>query len=242
MSIITTPIIYLILILPLIFFGKKQSNASKQYIIVFVLYVILDMFATALPIEFHYFDFVKLEMNWSGKIYSYILAAAFILFFKSIPLSQYGITTKQKEGSINFSVRTTIAVLVVMLAYCIFIGRYKASIENVIFQLLMPSVIEEIVYRGILLTLLSMVFVKNLKIGKMNFGMGVIITSILFGLWHGLNITNDLDITMSWVPFVYTGLIGFVLALVKERTGSLLFPIVIHQIINILPQTMGYVF
>ena len=176
MSIITTPIIYLILILPLIFFGKKQSNAPKQYIIVFVLYAILDMFATALPIEFHYFDFVKLEMNWSGKIYSYILAAAFILFFKSIPLSQYGITTKQKEGSINFSVRTTIAVLVVMLAYCIFIGRYKASIENVIFQLLMPSVIEEIVYRGILLTLLSMVFVKNLKIGKMNFGMGVIIT------------------------------------------------------------------
>jgi membrane protease YdiL (CAAX protease family) len=106
----------------------------------------------------------------------------------------------------------------------------------------MPSVIEEIVYRGILLTLLSMVFVKNLKIGKMNFGMGVIITSILFGLWHSLNITNDLDITMSWVPFIYTGLIGFVLALVKERTGSLLFPIVIHQMINILPQTMGYVF
>jgi membrane protease YdiL (CAAX protease family) len=129
-----------------------------------------------------------------------------------------------------------------MLAYCIFIGRYKASIENVIFQLLMPSVIEEIVYRGILLTLLSMVFVKNLKIGKINFGMGVIITSILFGLWHGLNITNDLDITMSWIPFIYTGLIGFVLALVKERTGSLLFPIVIHQIINILPQTMGHVF
>lgn len=200
------------------------------------------MFATALPVEFHDFDFIKLGMNWSGKIYSYILAAAFLLLFKSIPLSQFGITTKQKEGSTNFSVWTTVTFLVVMLAYCIFIGRYKADIENIIFQITMPSIIEEIVYRGILLTLLSMVFIDNLKIGKINFGMGVIITSILFGLWHGLNITNDFEVTMSWIPFIYTGLIGFVLALVKERTGSLLFPIIIHVIVNILPQTIGYIF
>ena len=242
MNIITTPIIYLILILPLIYFGKKKSNGSKQNIIVFVIYVILDMYATALPIEFHYFDFVKLEMNWSGKIYSYILATAFLLNFKSIPLSQFGITTKQKEGSFHFSVWTTVAFLVVMLSYCIFIGRYKANIENIIFQITMPCIVEEIVYRGILLTLLSTVFIDNFKIGKTSFGMGVIITSILFGLWHGLNITNDLELIISWIPFIYTGLIGFVLALIKERTGSLLFPIIIHGIINILPQTMGYIF
>ena len=83
------------------------------------------MFATALPIEFHYFDFVKLEMNWSGKIYSYILAATFLIFFKSIPLNQYGITTKQKEGSINFSVRTTIAFIFVMLAITAFLLVYS---------------------------------------------------------------------------------------------------------------------
>ena len=242
MNIITTPIFYLILILPLLYFGKKKSNAPKQCIILFVVYVILDMFVTALPVEFHYFDFIKLEMNWSGKIYSYILAISFIFLFKSISLSEFGITTKQKEGSTYFSVWTSVTFLVVMLVYCIFIGRYKANIENIIFQITMPSLIEEIVYRGILLTLLSMVFVNDMKIGEINFGMGVIITSILFGLWHGLNITDNLEVTINWILFVYTGLIGFVLALVKERTGSLLFPIIIHQLINILPQTMGYIF
>lgn len=111
--------------------------------------------------------------------------------------------------------------------------------ENIIFQITMTSIVEEIVYRGTILTLLSMVFIDNLKIGKVNFGMGAIISSILFGLWHGLNITNDLEVTMSWIPFIYTGLIGFALALIKERTGSLLFPIIIHVMVNLLPQTMG---
>jgi len=51
------------------------------------------------------------------------------------------------------------------------------------FQLIMPSIVEEIADRGVLLTLLSMIFISNLKIGKTYFGMGVIITAVLFGLF-----------------------------------------------------------
>ncbi|NRB62982.1 MAG: CPBP family intramembrane metalloprotease [Saprospiraceae bacterium] len=242
MSILSTPIAYLIIVLPLFFIGKKQQPPYKEYIIAFTIYAILDMLVTALPIEFPAFDFMHLDMNWSGKIYSYILAILFFLFYKKIPLAQFGMTTKQNEGSLRFSLWTTATFILVMFAYCIFIGRYQTSIENILFQLTMPSVVEEITCRGILLTLLSMVFVPNYKIGKINFGMGAIITAVIFGLWHGLYISNAFEISMSWVPFIYTGIIGFVLALVKERTGSLLFPIIIHIIVNMMPQTMGYLF
>ena len=129
-----------------------------------------------------------------------------------------------------------------MMAYSIFIGRYKADIENILFQLTMPSIIEEVVYRGILLSLFSLLYIDNLHLGNINFGIGVVVTSILFGLWHGLNVNVDFEITISWIPFIYTGLIGFILALVRERTGSLLFPIIIHVIVNIMPQTMGFIF
>ena len=106
----------------------------------------------------------------------------------------------------------------------------------------MPSIIEEVVYRGILLSLFSLLYIDNLHIGNINFGIGVVVTSILFGLWHGLNVNVDFEITISWMAFIYTGLIGFILALVRERTGSLLFPIIIHVIVNIMPQTMGFIF
>jgi len=242
MNILIEPLVYLLLLIPLLIIGKKRDNWKKHYLIVFALYMILDNVVTTLPIRFELLDFIDLKMNWTGKIFSYVLATIFLLSYRRIPLKQFGFTLTQKDNSKNFAIRTTIIVTIFMVGYCFFIGRYKSSIENIMFQLTMPSILEEITVRGILLTLLSMVFIKNLKIGKTYFGMGVIITAVLFGLWHGLSISNEFEITMNWVPFIYTGIMGFVLALVKEKTGSLLFPITIHLIMNILPNTMGYVF
>jgi membrane protease YdiL (CAAX protease family) len=242
MNIILEPLVYLILLLPLLIVGKKKHNWNKHYLIVFALYVILDNVVTTIPLKFGILDFIDLNMNWTGKIFSYALAIVFLSTYKKISPKQFGFTFIQKDNSKSFAVRTTIIVTIIMIGYCIFIGRYKSGIENIMFQLTMPSIVEEIVVRGIMLTLLSMVFLKNLRIGKHYFGMGVVITAVLFGLWHGLSISDDFGITMGWVPFVYTGIIGFVLALVKEKTGSLLFPVIIHLIVNLLPNTMGYVF
>lgn len=242
MNIIIEPILYLLLLLPLLIIGKKKDDLKKHYLIMFALYLIMDNIVTTLPLRFEFLDFINLKMNWTGKIFSYVLATVFLLSYKRITLKQFGITLTQNYNSKNFAIRTTIIVTIFMIGYCFFIGSYKSSFENIMFQFTMPSIIEEITVRGILLTLLSMVFIKNLKIGKAHFGMGVILTAVLFGLWHGLGVSNELEISMNWIPFIYTGVMGFVLALVKEKTGSLLFPIIIHLIINILPNTMGYVF
>jgi len=242
MNILIEPLAYLILISPLLIIGKKKDNWEKHYLIVFALYMILDYVVIVLPIHFEYLDFIDLKKNWTGKIFSYVLAAVFLLSYKRIPLKEFGLTLVQKEGSRSFAVKTTIIILIFMIGYCFFIGRHKASIENIMFQLIMPSIVEEIADRGVLLTLLSMIFISNLKIGKTYFGMGVIITAVLFGLFHGLNIKNDLSMTMNWVLFIYTGVLGFVFALVKERTGSLVYPVLLHIIVNIVPNTMGYVF
>ncbi|MCF6360485.1 MAG: CPBP family intramembrane metalloprotease [Cyclobacteriaceae bacterium] len=242
MDIFIEPIVYFILLLPLLLIGKKKEHWGKPYLIVFALYLILDNVVTALPIHFEFLDFMGLKMNWTGKIFSYLLATIFLLSYKKVSLKEFGFTLKQKGDSKKFALKTTLVITFIMVLYCVFIGRYKSTIENIMFQLTMPSIIEEIAVRGILLTLLSMVFIKNMKVGNTYFGMGAIITAVLFGLWHGLNVTSDFEISMNWIPFIYTGIMGFVLALVKERTGSLLFPIIINLIINILPNTMGYVF
>ncbi len=242
MNILIEPLVYLVLLLPLLIIGKKKDTWKKHYLIAFAFYLILDNVVTTLPIKFEYLDFIDLKMNWTGKIFSYSLATIFLISYKRIPLKEFGFTLIQKDNSKNFAIRTTIIITILMIGYCFFIASYKSSIENILFQLTMPSIIEEIAVRGILLTLLSMVFINNLRIGKTYFGMGVIITAILFGLWHGLNVSDNFSITMNWIPFVYTGVIGFVFGLVKERTGSLVYPILLHLIVNILPNTMGYVF
>jgi len=242
MSFLLTPILYLILVLPFYLIGKKKAHAANEYRLLFAGYVILDMALTALPIDYPAFDFVGLQMNWSGKIYSYLLAILFILFYKKISRKEIGLTLEQHKGSQSFSIWTMMVFIGLMLAYCVFLGRFQATTENILFQITMPSVIEEIVFRGILLALLARVFEDNLRIGQVKFGMGVIITSLLFGFWHGLHISDNFELTLNWLPVVYTGLIVFVLALVRVRSGSLVFPIIIHILVNLIPQVMGYVF
>ncbi len=163
MGIFIEPIVYFILLLPLLLIGKKKDNWEKSYLIVFALYLILDNVVTTLPIRFEFLDFVGLKMNWIGKIFSYLLAAIFLLSYKKVLLKEFGFTLMQKGDSKKFALNTTLVITFIMILYCVFIGRYKSTIENIMFQLTMPYIIEEIAVRGILLTLLGLVFIKNWK-------------------------------------------------------------------------------
>ena len=53
----------------------------------------------------------------------------------------------------------------------------------------------------------------------------------IFGLLHGVTVeSGKLDVDY-WV-IVSTGFIGFVLAWMRERTGSLVVPMLYHNIVN----------
>ena len=241
MNILYAPLLGILLVLPLFFLGKKKKEYKKEFLFIFLLYFLLDSLLTALPIELPNFDYVGFSMNWSGKLNSYVLAALFFILYRGIPIEEYGFKRRQNPDSKPFALRVFAAFFLFMIVYSFVFGTYTGGWENFLFQLTMPCIIEEVTYRGVLLTLLGRIFQPNMRLGKIHFGMGVVITAILFGLWHGLSITNDFQISIAWLPFVFTGLIGFVLALVKERTGSLVYPILIHIVINLTPQLMGYI-
>ncbi len=182
-------------------------------------------------------------MNWTGKILSYALALVFFLFYKKIPAQEFGFTLQQKENSGRFVGFVTLFLFILMLLFCFFFASSEgSSLENLLYQLTMPSVVEEIAVRGVMLGLLNQIFQRNWSLAGISFGMGVVITSILFGLWHRLNIGDGFAISFNWVPIIYTGLIGFILGLVMERTGSLLYPILLHIIVNMMPNLWGYIF
>ncbi|AOT10621.1 CPBP family intramembrane glutamic endopeptidase [Pseudoalteromonas luteoviolacea] len=58
---------------------------------------------------------------------------------------------------------------------------------------------------------------------------------ILFGLLHGLSY-SDGDIVFSALNTLLTGFYGFIFLWLRERTGSLLMPILSHNAINLIGQ------
>ena len=76
---------------------------------------------------------------------------------------------------------------------------------------------------GELLTLLSL---WGAEIG---WGFWVIV--IIFGMLHGVTV-NEGVLAVSFPAIFFTGFIGFILIWMRERTGSLLVPVLFHNIFN----------
>jgi membrane protease YdiL (CAAX protease family) len=98
---------------------------------------------------------------------------------------------------------------------------------------------EEILYRGYMQSRLNEVFGRPFRFFGVSFGWGALITSVLFGLMHvgiirwilGINY----DVTWAWGLWTIFG--GLVFSFVREKTGSILAPALLHG----LPQAIAWV-
>ena len=96
------------------------------------------------------------------------------------------------------------------------------SLDTLCFQATMPSIGEELAYRGIALALLERAFGQSPMSCRWRFGWAALITSLLF--WHGPSLSR-----------VDTALTGAAFALVQQArcAGSLLWPMFCHSALNV---------
>jgi membrane protease YdiL (CAAX protease family) len=185
-----------------------------------------------------YIDF-NLNWNWEGKILSAIISIIFIFaskkYLETITYEDYKISFRHR-GYAKRAVFFCAAALVVILIirYFMFNDTQAFNIETLLFQATIPGLDEELCFRGIYLALLNLAFTKRTKFLGAEFGLGLIITSIQFGLAHALLIGINTGFTFNIYIFVYTAIIGFILGLLAESTKSLILPIASHNGYNVV--------
>jgi len=95
-----------------------------------------------------------------------------------------------------------------------------------------PSAFEEVAFRGIALT----VFLSKYSERK-----SIIFSSLGFGLMHLLNLTNGADLVWTLGQVVWAFTIGLFYGYVFVRTRSLLPPMIVHYLGNVLISSLtGY--
>ena len=102
------------------------------------------------------------------------------------------------------------------------------------FQATMPGLEEEVFYRGILLLALNEAFTKRWRVAGVSVGWAALLTTILFGCAHAVSYSES-GFTFDLFPFLVTALPALVLVWLRERTGSVVWPIVVHNIANTVP-------
>ena len=169
-----------------------------------------------------------LRWNWSGFILSLIFIGIILAFMPAQLRSQMGLQLRQAEGSLKVWIGIGIyALIFIIIALNAPPSKTEHYWESLAFQLTMPSLNEEIFYRGLFPVILDRCFGVSRNIFGAQMGWGSIISSTVFGLAHGLSLKGGFSI--NWLAVAIPGFIGLIGCWVVSRTKSLLGPILMHS-------------
>lgn len=173
-----------------------------------------------------------LQFNWSGKVIAIALTLTMMVVFFRNDRKEVGLTLRQEAGSI-------VPSLVVAIALCcfswgirwIFGGGATPSAERLIYQATMPGLDEELFYRGLLLALFLRAFQDRMMIAGAVMGPAAIVTTFLFAAGHALAFRQG-ELIFDPIILGFTAVLGLGFIWIRQRTGSLLLPVIVHNVIN----------
>ena len=115
-------------------------------------------------------------------------------------------------------------------------GAVPKAISAIIFYILFLGLGEELLFRGYIQSRLNEAFGKPYRFFGVSWGWGIVITSVLFGLMHVVNVGGLVG--GAWRPEWWWGFWtffgGLALGFVREKTGSIAASAILHG----LPQAI----
>jgi len=187
------------------------------------------------------------QWNWIGKAleFSWPLIIVFILGW--LTPEEVGLKLpKEKSGWLPGLIVGLVFASYAIIMSLLFgdeIPQDKLNLETIFYQMTMPGLAEEIVYRGVFLVILNKYLGRQWKFWGIRFGWGLVLVSILFVLVHIITYSSgEKQIVWNTCPdsiLEYLA-ISFSLGFLREKTGSIWPCVVCHNIVNALPFIVIY--
>lgn len=173
--------------------------------------------------------FAQGHWNWTGKLFSFagmaVVAASPVFGWRKT-----GITLRQAPGSVSaWIVFAVLSAALFALAWQT--GDGPADLDTIAFQWTMPGLDEELFYRGVLLVAMNEAFTARARLFGAPIGYGGLLTSVLFGLAHALSF-GETGASFDAATFAMTGIPSLILLWLREKTGSLILPVLAHNVSN----------
>ena len=229
-KILLEAILQVIILIPIAFILlKKKSKINFQRLLIFTITYIVYQVFLVLPKINSSFDFIKSSWNWDGKIYGIICGVFCYFAFKKYFCENNFFTLKQKKKNLKPATIGAIAIVVLSTIIWYLFGKSKFDLETLAFQISLPGIDEEIMFRGILLGLLA----TSLKDKILFLGNpSILITAILFGFMHALTLNKNFAIDFEPIYFLQTGLAGYIWGWITIKSRSILLAILSHNFSN----------
>lgn len=106
---------------------------------------------------------------------------------------------------------------------------------RIVGALLFVAFLEEFFFRGFLQERLNAAFGTPFQFRGVNFGVGLFVAAILFGLFHPISAAGD----PPWPWALWTAAFGVIMGFLREKTGGILAPGLAHGIVILPAALMG---
>lgn len=113
---------------------------------------------------------------------------------------------------------------------------------TVLWRGLCAGIGEEVFFRGYIQSRLNEAFGRPLRLLGVHFGIGLIVSSMLFGVVHALNTVDYFAGTYSFNWWHGLVMVMFPYGFLREKTGSVVAPAITHGLLDILlfvPSLLG---
>jgi len=120
---------------------------------------------------------------------------------------------------------------------------FPLNMKNILgtlsFQLFLSGLAEEILFRAVPISLLLFVF-KRINIIKWGISLETIMASLLFSVAHIQWTLSPLTINFDYYQLIYSFILGIAYGKAYQDCNSILYPILMHSISNVIYVGVGY--
>ncbi|UFU07851.1 CPBP family intramembrane glutamic endopeptidase [Ruania halotolerans] len=178
--------------------------------------------------------FEPFEHNWQGKILDLLWVGILFWVLRRWAREEAGMTWRLRPGSARR------ALLAIAAVFTIFVGlsllsvvldenaHQQTGLEQVLFNLTIPNLTEELIWRGAMLAVLDRAFGTPWRLGGAPVGWGLVITSVVFGAGHMILLSPDGAFSVNVAGGVFAAGMGVLLAWIWAYTRSLWPAFLLH--------------
>ena len=230
------PVVVVAALLQAIGRGKVGWAFTFAAIIAFALYSTAIFHAPSIP---GMPELEGLQYNWIGKIAAILttLAMMFVAMRVSPAITRetLGLTLKQNEGSLRPALIATAAMVAIQVALQLAFGGggEPPSTETLVYQAIIPGVDEELLFRGLLLALVA----AALSTWQHGWRWAGAFVTLVFALGHSLLFAAE-GVQFAPDALIYVAILGALMMYIRLRTGSILIPLIAHNLTNLVGQLL----
>jgi len=206
---------------------QANSRLPRGMLALALAFLLADFLLLQLPIYVPQLSISGTHWNWSGKIFSIAFSCA-VLACSPWLRQNIGLRLRQSPGSYYLSLGCFLLCAGVGIAFGFIESPAAFSRETLLFQTLMPALDEELAIRGIALALMERAYGCDPMGCRLRYGRAALVTSLLFGLGHSVTSIGG-HFTVLPIPFISTFGFASIAALVRTRSGSLVWPMLCHS-------------